>query len=181
MISVIVTTFNRCEILARCYLPDIRGEDYPASDYEIIVVVDGSTDGTLDLLDTLQFRPTLRVVKQPNKGLAAARNAGLHAAAPIPWSSSSTMISWLRRNCSGEHGRLTPKAGTSLAFGPVMMSGASSDGVASRLAQRYYSEGVYGPLLRGDPTMANSFASSSRTALYQGRCSSALAGLTKLS
>ena len=148
MISVIVTTFNRCEILARC-LQTLAEQDYPASDYEIIVVVDGSTDGTLDLLDTLQFRPTLRVVKQPNKGLAAARNAGLHAAAhPLVLFLDDDLLA--SPQLLGEHAKAHAKGGDLLAFGPVMMSGASSDGVASRLAQRYYSEGVYGPLLRGE-------------------------------
>jgi len=49
--------------------------NYP--DYEIIVVDDGSTDDTVDIL--LEF-PTVKVIRQPNRGLSAARNAGLYAA-----------------------------------------------------------------------------------------------------
>ena len=74
MISVIVTTFNRREILARC-LQALAEQELPASQYEIIVVIDGSTDGTQAYLQTLRFEAALRVIDQPNRGLAAARNA----------------------------------------------------------------------------------------------------------
>lgn len=49
--------------------------DYPAA-VEIIVVVDGSTDGTAEALVDIERRFPLRVIEQPNRGLAAARNRG---------------------------------------------------------------------------------------------------------
>ncbi len=45
---------------------------------EVIVVDDGSTDGTADVART--FGDEVRVLSQPNSGVAAARNAGIAAA-----------------------------------------------------------------------------------------------------
>lgn len=52
------------------------------ADWELIVVDDGSTDGSFDWLQG-QTDPRLVVVRQPNQGVSAARNAGLaRASAP---------------------------------------------------------------------------------------------------
>jgi GT2 family glycosyltransferase len=73
-LSIVVPTFNRRALLART-LPALLAQRGVADGYEAIVVVDGSTDGTLDLLRGVADR-RLRVVAQPNRGLAAARNRG---------------------------------------------------------------------------------------------------------
>lgn len=48
--------------------------------YEVIVAVDGSTDGTVDALWALPLPVLLKVVEQENRGAAAARNAGARLA-----------------------------------------------------------------------------------------------------
>ncbi len=75
--SIVVPTCNRVISLKRT-LDSLFGQHY--SDYEIIVVDDGSTDGTSAYLVSLPPRPNLRVITQANKGPAAARNAGIAAA-----------------------------------------------------------------------------------------------------
>ncbi len=78
-ISVVVATYNRRAVLART-LPTLFAQDLPPGQYEVIVVVDGSTDGTAEWLRGLRPRQAFRVLEQPNLGPAAARNAGLAAA-----------------------------------------------------------------------------------------------------
>lgn len=80
-ISVIIATFNRKASL-RETLNSLFTQDYPVSDFEVIIVNDGSTDGTDAMLDWVE-RPaglTFKYFRQANKGPAAARNVGLKAA-----------------------------------------------------------------------------------------------------
>jgi len=75
-ISVIIPTYNRLQLLGRA-LESVAGQTAECS--EIIVVDDGSTDGTIDFLNklTVSFEIPLKVLRQGNKGPAAARNWGI--------------------------------------------------------------------------------------------------------
>ena len=78
-LSVVVTTYNRAPILAKCLDALLHQEGDPS--YEVLVVDDGSTDETPALLDALMAaHPRLRVHRQPNGGRASARNAGIREA-----------------------------------------------------------------------------------------------------
>jgi glycosyltransferase involved in cell wall biosynthesis len=79
--SVVIPTYNRCESLRRC-LDSLFAQDYPKGKFEILVVDDGSTDGTKEMLGGLtKTRHCLKWFSQPHKGPAAARNLGLKKAA----------------------------------------------------------------------------------------------------
>jgi GT2 family glycosyltransferase len=79
-ISVVIPTYQRRNILART-LPTVLGQELPIHQYEVIVVVDGSTDGTIEFLRSIDTpRCALRVIEQLNGGQASARNTGLRAA-----------------------------------------------------------------------------------------------------
>ena len=75
---MIIPTYNRAETLEKC-LKALSAQTMEKSGYEIIVVDDGSTDGTADLLASLtdRFPVDLKYLWQENKGPAAARNAGI--------------------------------------------------------------------------------------------------------
>jgi glycosyltransferase involved in cell wall biosynthesis/peptidoglycan/xylan/chitin deacetylase (PgdA/CDA1 family) len=78
-LSVIIATYNRRESLARC-LATLFDQDLPVDEYEIVVVVDGSADGTNEMLHSFLVRGHLVVVEQENQGQTAALNAGVKAA-----------------------------------------------------------------------------------------------------
>jgi glycosyltransferase involved in cell wall biosynthesis len=73
--SVVIPTRNRREKLAGVLEAIAQQENAP--DFELIVVDDGSTDGTADWLASRRFPRQCRIVTQPHRGPAAARNAGL--------------------------------------------------------------------------------------------------------
>jgi peptidoglycan/xylan/chitin deacetylase (PgdA/CDA1 family)/glycosyltransferase involved in cell wall biosynthesis len=79
-LSVMVPTHNRRDVLVSRTLPAMFNQDTPADDYEIVVVVDGSTDGTAEALRQLRPPCSLRIIEQPNRGPSAARNNGIQAA-----------------------------------------------------------------------------------------------------
>lgn len=80
-ISVIIPTYNRKNILIKC-LDALFEQTYPMDDFEIVVVDDGSTDGTESIVkDRMVKSPVgLRYFKQEKKGPAAARNMGIESA-----------------------------------------------------------------------------------------------------
>jgi glycosyltransferase involved in cell wall biosynthesis len=78
-VTIVVPTFNR-EAALRETLPERLAITRVGA---VVVVVDGSTDGTLAYLATIDD-PRLRVISQPNRGAPAARNAGW-AAATTEW------------------------------------------------------------------------------------------------
>ena len=75
--SVIVPTYNRVASL-RATLESLFRQEF--LDYEIIVVNDGSTDGTDVYLSSLAKEKKIIYLKHSNQGLAATRSAGLLAA-----------------------------------------------------------------------------------------------------
>ena len=79
-ISVIVTAHNQKERL-RLVLAGLRGQTVPATHFEVVVVDDGSSDGTAEMLDEVGRQMDLKIVRlRPNEGRCRARNRGVEAA-----------------------------------------------------------------------------------------------------
>jgi glycosyltransferase involved in cell wall biosynthesis len=74
--SVIVPTYNRLPVLRKC-LAALEAQTLPSADFEVIVIDDGSSDGTEELLS--QYRPPFRFqyLRQANSGTGAARRNGV--------------------------------------------------------------------------------------------------------
>lgn len=76
-ISIILPTYNRAAYLNRC-IDSVISQSFP--DWELIIVDDGSSDPTLEIVDPYltQF-PHIRYMKHRNRQMGLSRNAGIQA------------------------------------------------------------------------------------------------------
>ncbi|PIR75829.1 MAG: hypothetical protein COU34_00715 [Candidatus Magasanikbacteria bacterium CG10_big_fil_rev_8_21_14_0_10_43_9] len=72
--SIVVCTYNRLEYLKKC-ITALRNIQFPT--YEIIIVNDGSIDGTKQFLDTVEDEKITVIHNPSNQGLSASRNTGI--------------------------------------------------------------------------------------------------------
>ena len=100
-ISVVIPTFNGLPWLLKS-LEGLERQRYPYDEFEVVVVDDGSEDGTLQELQAFQKRSRLHLapLRQCNRGPAAARNAGLKIA-------KGDLIAYLDSDCVPEPDWLT--------------------------------------------------------------------------
>jgi glycosyltransferase involved in cell wall biosynthesis len=76
-VSIVIPVFNNAATIARA-IASVLAQRFDGGKIEVIVVNDGSTDGSAEILRG--FGDRVRVIDQPNRGAAAARNAGVAAA-----------------------------------------------------------------------------------------------------
>ena len=77
IVSVIATFYNCSDVAPTC-VDSLLAQTFDS--YEIVLVDDGSRDGTPRILDSYANRPGVLVVHKPNGGAADARNVGMRAA-----------------------------------------------------------------------------------------------------
>lgn len=77
-ISVVIPVYNVEDYLAKC-VDSVLAQDF--QDYEVILVNDGSTDGSLKIAQEYERgHEKVRLISQENKGLGGARNTGIENA-----------------------------------------------------------------------------------------------------
>lgn len=72
ILSVLIDTYNHEQYIEQAVISAIE-QDFPSSDYEILVVDDGSTDRTPEIVQ--KFAPRVRLLRKKNGGQASAFNA----------------------------------------------------------------------------------------------------------
>src|ERR1700751_6349756 len=73
-VSVLIDTYNHERFIEQA-IQSVLSQDFPASEREILVVDDGSTDRTPEIL--ARFAPQIRILRKPNGGQASAFNHGI--------------------------------------------------------------------------------------------------------
>jgi len=77
-VSIIIPVYNGEKFIQRA-IRSVVDQNFPRKQFEIIVVDDGSTDNTLDIIQP--FKDTIRIMRhEKNMGLATSRNTGIKAA-----------------------------------------------------------------------------------------------------
>lgn len=74
IVSVIMPAYNRGGTIRRA-IDSVRAQTY--SNWELLIVDDGSNDDTLEVVESFSFDSRIRLFRQDHKGVSAARNTGL--------------------------------------------------------------------------------------------------------
>ncbi|MFA7278137.1 MAG: glycosyltransferase family 2 protein [Candidatus Gracilibacteria bacterium] len=81
MISIVIPTYNRADVLKEC-LECLSRQTCAATDFEVVVVNDGGTDATADVVNSFitQGKISVRYFEKNNEGQGIARNVGVKEA-----------------------------------------------------------------------------------------------------
>jgi len=95
-VSVVVPVLNGCRTIETC-LKSLLAMDYPQDRFEIVVVNNGSTDRTTEILS--HFRNKVKLLTEAKRGPSAARNQGIRG-------SSGDIIAFIDADCIADAGWL---------------------------------------------------------------------------
>lgn len=127
--SIIVPAFNVAKTITAT-LDALLVQTF--SDYEIIVVDDGSTDTTATILQEYEGLPGFRIITQRNRGLAGARNTGIAAARGLYIGFCDADDLWLPEKLARhvKHLQTTPDVGVSYSGSALIDDAGAQLGMA---------------------------------------------------
>ena len=100
ILSIIVPVYNVEKYLEKC-VRSTQVQDVPSSEYEVIMINDGSPDNSLAIAERLAAElPNVKVFSQKNQGLSAARNSGMTYAKGDYYMFLDS-DDWISENCLG--------------------------------------------------------------------------------
>ncbi len=132
-LSIIIPVYNVEKYVEKC-IRSCENQNIPKEDYEIIVVNDGSSDGSLAIVEQLAKEyPNIKIISQENQGLSAARNTGLECArGEYVWFVDSD--DWIEENCLKE---MTGKLVDGIDILQILYKHAYEDGTVRIPAQKF--------------------------------------------
>ena len=135
LLSVVIPAYNRASSIAAA-IDSVLMQTW--GDFELIVVDDGSTDGTLEAAARIAD-PRLRLVENPrNMGAAGARNTGVAAARGTWVAFQDSDDEWLPRKLELQMARLlAPGAAFVGAYCGLLVVGGYRENAGPRLKLRY--------------------------------------------
>lgn len=140
--SVVIATYNRARFLGEA-IDSVLCQTHP--EFEVIVVDDGSTDGTRALVE--RYLPRVRYVWQPNRERGAARNHGLRLASGDFIAFLDSDDAWTPDKLERDLARFEERPDAGLVYSDIQL--VDVDGRPLRRLRRRGHEGwVTGPLLR---------------------------------
>ena len=133
ILSIIIPVYNVEKYVEKC-IRSCENQDIPKENYEVIVVNDGSPDGSLAIVERLANEfSNIKVINQENKGLSMARNTGLEAAqGEYVWFVDSD--DWIEENCLKE---MTEKLIDDIDILQIQCKRAYEDGTTRIPAQKF--------------------------------------------
>jgi hypothetical protein len=161
--SIIVPAYNAVRTLPHT-MATLQSQSF--RDYEIILVDDGSTDATAQMARHYASQPGVRLVTQANRGLAGARNSGIHAAQGefIGFCDADDLWHTDKLAAHVAHLEADPQIGLSFS-GSVLIT---ADGKRTRHAQRPRLRGITAAhVMKRNPVGNGSAAVMRRGALEQ--------------
>ena len=101
-LSLIIPVYNVEQYIARCLQSCLYQPHATTSDYELVIVNDGTQDGSMDIVEEMtRGHINVTIINQQNQGLSMARNAGLRAAkGDYVWFIDSD--DWIEQGCLHE-------------------------------------------------------------------------------
>ena len=123
LVSVVMPAYNACTYLDQA-VRSVLDQDYPHA--ELIVVDDGSVDGTAEQAE--QYGPRVRVLRQKNRGPAAARNLAIRHAKGSLIAFLDADDVWLPGKLSAQVAELQRHPEVGLVFGKFTRWESKADG-----------------------------------------------------
>lgn len=155
--TVAVASYQRREPLRRLLgslAAQLRAEPRLGTGLEVVVVLDGSEDGSREMLAGLAYPAPLRTLWQPNRGLASARNAGVGTArSELVWFLDDDLL--LGPGLLARHRRLDGRHRDAIILGPCAVRSAA-DGLA--FSRRWWEEHYAGLAAAGTVTRFEQFS-----------------------
>lgn len=132
-LSIIIPVYNVEKYVEKC-IRSCENQNISKKDYELVVVNDGSPDGSLVIVERLAKEySNIKVISQENQGLSGARNTGLAAAqGEYIWFVDSD--DWIEENCLKE---MTGKLVDDIDILQIQCKRAYEDGTIMVPAQKF--------------------------------------------